>query len=234
MSDSDTQRPDLSVFLASSVHDMKNSISMLIGSLQEIVATSAPETCDRYAQMAHMLYETQRINGNLIQLLTLYKLGHDLYPFSPDTVEIGQFVAEAQSHVGVLFKSKHIAFTADFAPETYWEFDQDLVTGAVVHALNNAAHYTRDKIRLSVAEVDGGLELRVEDNGPGFPQRMLDAATTAAAAVRGVDFSTGSTGLGLHFAAVVARLHRNRDAHGSIRLKNGGALGGGCFVLRLP
>jgi two-component system, OmpR family, sensor histidine kinase SenX3 len=232
---SETARPDLSVFLASSVHDMKNSVSMLIGSLQEIVSTSKPENCDHYAQMAHMLYETQRINGNLIQLLTLYKFGNNLYPFATDTVEVSQFVAEAASHVRVLFDSKQVSFEVDCPGDLYWEFDQDLVTGVIVHALNNAAHYTQDKVRLAVATVDSGLEFRVEDNGRGFPQRMIDEAmSTSAAATHGVDFSTGSTGLGLYFSAVVAQMHRNREQRGSIRLENGGQSGGGVFVLRLP
>lgn len=228
---SDDARPDLTVFLASSVHDMKNSISMMIGSLQDIVSTSDPETYPHYRDMAQMLYETQRINGNLIQLLTLYKFDNHLYPFSPDSVAIEDFVREAQSHVRTLLNSKKIGFEADFAPDLYGEFDQDLVTGVIVHAMNNAAHYTRDRIRLAICEQDGALEFRVEDNGRGFPQAMIDEG---AAAMRGTNFGTGSTGLGLYFSAVVAQTHRNRDRRGSIQLENGGSLGGGCFVLRLP
>ncbi|HET7776158.1 MAG TPA: sensor histidine kinase, partial [Azospira sp.] len=75
--------PDLSVFLASSVHDMKNSISILIGSMEKILAESDPGRAE-YGEMTHMMYETKRINGNLIQLLALYKLGNHLYPFSPE------------------------------------------------------------------------------------------------------------------------------------------------------
>ncbi|HRP96501.1 MAG TPA: HAMP domain-containing sensor histidine kinase [Rhodocyclaceae bacterium] len=227
----DATRPDLTMFLASSVHDMKNSISMMIGTLQEIVGKADPESHPHYRDMAHMLYETQRINGNLIQLLTLYKFDNDLYPFSPDSVALADFVREAQSHVQTLLDSKQIAFEADLAPDLYGEFDQDLVTGVIVHAMNNAANYTRDRIRLAVAEIDGELEFRVEDNGRGFPKAMIEEG---AAAMRGTDFGTGSTGLGLYFSAVVAKMHRNRNQRGSIRLENGGRLGGGCFVLRLP
>ena len=227
----DIPHPDISLFLASSVHDMKNSISVLIGSLQEMMSTASPETSKNYQKMAHMLYETQRINGNLIQLLTLYKFGNNLYPFTPDTVEIDEFAAEAQSHVGILLNSKHIVFEIDSAPGLYGEFDQELVAGVIVHALNNAAHYTKDRIRLVILEADGGLEFRVEDNGSGYPQRMIDEGV---AAMSGINYSTGSTGLGLYFSAAVALMHRNGERRGSVRLENGGAWGGGCFVLRLP
>lgn len=227
----DSVRPDLTMFLASSVHDMKNSISMMIGTLQEIVSKADPQSHPHYRDMAHMLYETQRINGNLLQLLTLYKFDNDLFPFSPDSVAITDFVREARSHVQALLDSKQITFEADLAPDLYGQFDQDLVTGVVVHAMNNAANYTRDRIRLAVSEVDGELEFRVEDNGRGFPQAMIEEG---AAAMSGTDFGTGSTGLGLYFSAVVAKMHRNHSRRGSIRLENGGRLGGGCFVLRLP
>ena len=80
-------------------------------------------------------------------------------------------------------------------------------------------------------EVDGELEIRVEDNGSGYPAFVIEAGE---AVNKGVNFSSGSTGLGLYFAAMVAKLHKNRDKTGSMRLENGGEYGGGCFILRLP
>jgi len=49
-----------------------------------------------------------------------------------------------------------------------------------------------------------------------------------------VRFSSNSSGLGLYFSSEVARMHRHRQRTGAIALENGGELGGGCFVLRLP
>lgn len=224
-------RPDATLFLASSVHDMKNSISVLLANLQSLLAQAGPEQSETFREMAQMLYETQRINGNLIQLLTLYKLGNDLYPFHLETHEMREFAETTASHVLPLFRTRNIRLEIDVEPDCYWDFDADLVNGIIVHALNNAANYTRSTISLSIHPRDGGLELRVEDDGEGFPQRMLDEGV---AAMRGVDFSTGSTGLGLYFAAVAARMHRSRTCEGSIRLENGGKLGGGCFILHLP
>jgi hypothetical protein len=53
-------------------------------------------------------------------------------------------------------------------------------------------------------------------------------------AAAGVNFMTNSTGLGLYFSSEVARMHKHRGRHGALRLENGGAFGGGCFVLTLP
>ena len=222
--------PDISVFLASSVHDMKNSISVLIGSMEKILVGSDPERPE-FREMTHMMYETKRINSNLIQLLTLYKLGNHLYPFSPEDWVLEDFVEETVSQHQPLLGFRGIQFEAVVESDLVWPFDGDLVGGVIGHALNNAIHYTRSKVRLVVRQSEAGLEMRVEDDGSGYPQKMLDEG---AAVMQGVDFQGGSTGLGLYFSAMAARLHRNRGRHGAIRLENGGAWGGGCFVLTLP
>jgi len=82
-------------------------------------------------------------------------------------------------------------------------------------------------------EHDGALEIRVEDNGAGFSPALL-AAGAAAGRGRAVDFRANSAGLGLYFATEVAKMHTHRGVCGTVRLENGGPLGGGCFVMRLP
>uniref|UniRef100_UPI0028ADB334 ATP-binding protein n=1 Tax=Massilia alkalitolerans TaxID=286638 RepID=UPI0028ADB334 len=110
-----------------------------------------------------------------------------------------------------------------------------LIVGVVSHAVNNAVHYTRDRIFLSARERDGWLEIRVEDNGVGFPATLLAAGSAAMNGMAsGVNFLTNSAGLGLHFSREVARMHRHRERSGAVRLENGGRLGGGCFILTLP
>lgn len=226
------ERPDLSLFLASSAHDMKNSVSMLSGTLENLLADPSERMTPAYRQMAHMLYETRRLNDNLIQLLALYKeVGTPSYPFDPQAQAIAQLVEEVAARNRILLESRGIEFDTDYPADLIWSFDEDLVLGVIGHALNNAIHYTRDKIRLAIAPVGGFLEIRVEDNGGGYPPAMLG---TDAAPRAGVDFTTGSTGLGLYFSGEVAKMHKHRGRHGSVGMENGGLWGGGCFVLRLP
>ncbi len=222
---------DMATFLASSAHDMKNSISLLIRGLEGILGTVDATSFAAYDDLAQMTYEAKRVNSNLIQLLTLYKIGQDIYPFDPQPVALGDFIDIIAAQSGELLKSQGVALEHACEPDLYWDFDEDLVTGIIGNAFNNAIHYTRDRVRLSAARVDGQLELRIEDNGGGYPRHMLDEC---ADCMRGVDFAAGSTGLGLYFSAIVARMHRQRERCGEIRLENGGALGGGCFILRLP
>ena len=227
---------ELSLFLASTAHDMKNSVSVLAGTLEKLLAGASPETEAAYPQMAHMLYQTKRLNDNLIQLLALYKqVGKPEYPFDVQALEVGEFVEQLVASVRVLLDSRGITLETEFDPHLIWHFDEDLVIGVVGHAINNAVNYTTDKIRLAIGVAGECLEIRVEDNGQGYPQAMIDAGVSAMSGIHsGVNFLTNSTGLGLYFSSEVAKMHKHRDRSGSLRLENGGAYGGGCFVLRLP
>ena len=255
--------PELLMFLASTVHDMKNSISVLSGTLEHLLAATPARPADnmqpdpaghepQYQQLGQMLYQTRRLNDSLIQLLALYKeVGKPGYPFDPTPHSVRELVEQVEGQARILLQSRGITFATDFAPDAIWTFDEELVIGVLVHAINNAIRYTRDRIVLSVRADGDHLELRVEDNGDGFPPAMLDAgagagkaddtgaasgASSATYAARGaaVNFSNNSSGLGLYFSSEVARMHSHRQRHGSIALENGGLLGGGCFVLRLP
>lgn len=227
----DLPQVDITTFLASAAHDMKNSVSLLIRGLEQILASSDEQAFPGRHDLAQMTYEAKRINSNLIQLLTLYKVGEQIYPFDPQSTSLNDFLHNIAAQNTELLKSQGVTLECDCPPDLYWELDEDLIAGVIGNAFTNAIHYTRDRVRLTAAEVDGELELRIEDNGKGYPSRMLRESVDS---MRGVDFQGGSTGLGLYFSAVAARLHRQGGRHGEIRLENGGPLGGGHFILRLP
>jgi signal transduction histidine kinase len=235
MNDQTTPHPgaatDMTTFLASSVHDMKNSVSLLISGLEKTLAATSPGTLSTYGELAQMTYEAKRINHNLVQLLTLYKLGQNLYPFDAQDIALDDFLRGVADQAASLLSSQGIELELSVPPDLYWNFDEDLVTGVIGNAFSNAIRYTGRRVRLSADTVDKFLEIRIEDDGAGYSAEMIDQTL---AAQRGTSFLTGSTGLGLHFSAKVVDLHRNRGRRGEIRLQNGGTYGGGCFVIRLP
>src|SRR5690349_13293 len=99
--------PELFLFLASTAHDMKNSISVVSGTLERLLDGASPETEKAYAQMAQMLYQTRRLNDNLMQLLALYKqVGKPAYPFDVQPIEVGQLVEQVVALERVLIESR--------------------------------------------------------------------------------------------------------------------------------
>lgn len=224
---------DFSDFIASSVHDMKNSLSIQIGFLEELMSGHCERIDpDMLGRLGHTIYEAGRMNVNLIQILSLYKLGRSIYPVDISEHSVAEVLNEVVLQNQSIMTHKGIEVSVDCAPDCYWYFDRDLVSGALINALNNAYNYTFDKIRVAATvRDDGTLELRVEDNGRGYPPSLLRRDIGAS---QGSSFATGSTGLGFYFSSRIAGMHRNNGQQGQLMLENGGALGGGCFVLTLP
>ncbi|MEW5902748.1 MAG: HAMP domain-containing sensor histidine kinase [Pseudomonadota bacterium] len=223
---------DFSDFIASAIHDMKNSLSIQTGFLEELMVkfqhSADPQTLSR---LGHAIYEAGRMNVNLIQVLSLYKLGKSIYPIDISEHAVDELLQDVVLQNQFIMEQKGIRISIDCAPGCFWYFDRDLVSGVLINALNNAYNYTQDQIRLAARIHDGALEIRVEDNGRGYPPAMLQERITKS---KSINFRTGSTGLGFYFSSRVAEMHRNGDRLGALTIENGGAFGGGCFVLTLP
>lgn len=227
---------NLSTFVAAAAHDMKNSVSVIAAYLEDALAQLAQSDAAQPSQAAlstyQALYETQRVNGNLVQLMAIYKLDEGMYPFEPVEVPLDEFALEVLERVRPLARLKGLALRCEGADSVpAWFFDQDLITSVVVQSLFNSVRYARSMVCLALRARDGFLEIEVADDGPGFPPYMLERGFPA---MQGIDVRTGSTGLGLFFSSLAASLHRRGDAEGCTRLANGGALGGGRFVISLP
>jgi PAS domain S-box-containing protein len=105
----------------------------------------------------------------------------------------------------------------------------DQLVQVLLNLFLNAQHALVDRagarIVVSTAVADGGVEIRVADNGPGVPEpirdKIFDPFFTTSAPNHG-------TGLGLSIAFDIVREHG-----GSLELTNP-ADGGACFVVRLP
>ena len=74
---SNDQHPDFSMIIASAVHDMKNSLSMLLHSVDQM-CDDLPEDWQQKSSATTVKYEAERVNSYLVQLLGLYRLQNKL------------------------------------------------------------------------------------------------------------------------------------------------------------
>jgi signal transduction histidine kinase len=227
---------NISTFVAAAAHDMKNSVSVIAAYLEDALAQLGEPGLAQPSQAAmstyQALYETQRVNGNLVQLMAIFKLQEGMYPFQPAEVALDEFSVEVMDRVRQLARLKGLELSGTQEVEQpTWFFDHDLINSVVVQSLFNAVRYARSKVQLSLRLHEGQLEIEVADDGPGFPDFMLEQGFPSR---QGIDVRTGSTGLGLFFSRMAAGLHQRGEVQGSTRLSNGGTLGGGRFVITLP
>lgn len=218
-------------FLASSVHDMKNSVTSLLAGLEKTLAVAETEKLSTYSELMQVNQEAKRIRNQLVQLLIAYKLGQKIYPFDPQEICISDFLNELEAQYRSLIKIHRIAMDIRVDADLYWYFDEDLIGGVIGNAINNAARFARNRISISAEILGNKLVFRIEDDGCGYSDQILQKYGDF---MRAVSFYEGNTGLGLYFATLAARMHRNYRYAGELRLENGGSLGGACFIFCLP
>lgn len=223
------QNIDFSMVLASAVHDMKNSLGMLLNSLDEL-RTEHEQTLGESSRFNTLQYEAERMHNDLVQLLGIYRLGENNLSAHIEEHFVPDFLAEHMARHTPLLDGLGIEYSID-ADDLNGFFDQDLLTGVLNNTINNAIRYTKSRIRLTAGQRDGYLVIGVEDDGQGYPDSMQHTGTLS---FKALDFNSGSTSLGLFFASSVARLHSEGNRSGSIRLHNGGSFGGGVFEIWLP
>lgn len=228
---SEKDQLDFSMIIASAVHDMKNSLSMLLHSV-DILCEQIPQDEKSQNTVSTLQYEAERVNSYLIQLLGLYRLNNEKLSILIDEHYVSDLLDEQVAQYQRMLAGKHINLSIECEEDLTWFFDREIILGVLNNTLNNASRYTKSQI-IVVAKIDDNqLAIEVHDDGQGYPQEMLDA--DPGDIMKNINFKTGSTSLGLYFASHVAQLHTQGDKRGEIKLSNGGKLGGGVFSIHLP
>ncbi len=226
----DGQKLDFATVIASSVHDMKNSLTLLLGSLDDAVREQDIEDSPLHGKLLQAQHEGNRLNRNLIQLLALYRLEQSRLFVNITENEVADILEDVAQESEQLLSANNIKLEIDCDENLVGFFDRDLVSEIISTIINNSYRYTLNVIRLVGESQDGYLSIRVEDNGPGYPEEMLRSGKHTSP----IDFHTGNTGLGLYFADQVAKMHRNGERAGYTQTDNRGINNGGRFSLYLP
>ena len=221
-----------SLVLASTVHDMKNSLAMLGESLNQILNEHCDLQKNKKAKkdIGIVQYESNRVNNSLMQLLALYKLENEQLPYNPNYHNLYDFIEEQTIILAELLEAKDIQCNVNVDESIDAFFDANLLAIAVENVIGNAIRYTNSTININCF-IDDYLIIQINDDGQGYPQKMIDLQGSY---MQSINQSTGSTGLGLFFSEKIAFMHQNKSKTGFIELKNGGELKGGLFELHLP
>ncbi|HSC68656.1 MAG TPA: HAMP domain-containing sensor histidine kinase [Cellvibrio sp.] len=221
---------DFSFVLASSVHDMKNSLGMLLNTLSAMMENSPPKDPEQARFFSTLEYEAARINGELVQLLSLYRMDEKTMMLVVDEHHTIDIIEEQVARNDSLLNSRNIELHVDCDSDLIWYFDSELIGGVLNNLIVNCARYCRKQLLISATEENGFLCISVADDGQGYPDNMLLGPLPQTA----VSFSSGNTRLGLLFARKVLELHKSRKGHGYMTIANNGPLGGGVLKLYLP
>lgn len=216
--------------LASTIHDMKNSLSYLLGQL-DVISERLQVEDENYQAVSTIRYESTRINHALMQLLTLYKLEQNQLYIQRVDVDVEDFIDDCVAVHSELAARNKIQLNVECEDVITWSFDPDIISIALNNIISNSLRYSSARLTISVRIENGQLVIEIDDDGDGYPDFMLRQSDNFK---KEINSQTGSTGLGLFFADTVAKSHQREGKQGVIHLENGGTLGGGRFQLYLP
>lgn len=200
------------------MHDVKNQLAELASRLHK--------RGDAKAEMDIAMNASRR----LTEMLMLSRENNEQLWVNADTVNPADFLELLAAEYAELFPDIVISIDVEHAP-AYAFFDEALIRMALGNALHNACRHARNNVRLSAFEQKNMLVLEVSDDGPGFPENILESGGKLPGTVSGK-----GTGLGLYLANKIAELHHLKDCHGRIELINAepGKASGGKFRMILP
>ncbi len=229
-----TDKMDFSDILASTLHDTKNSLGLLFNNLEDIIANCREQSCPSHVEFYNLQYEIKRLNNSLIRLLSLYKAEKSQLAINIDYHSIRDILEDVSIQHESLLNARGILIEIDCDPALFWTLDRNLIAGVLDNIINNSFRYTKEKVKLNSVVENGYLVMRIEDDGAGYPPSMLFNEKNNPEFKKGIDFQTGSTGLGIYFSVMVAAMHKNKGKSGFISIANGGTLNGGVFSIYIP
>jgi K+-sensing histidine kinase KdpD len=229
MNDQPKNSVDFPAILASSVHDIKNSLA----TVRELIANlAAKQQSSKSHDFLQLEFEANRMNNSLVQLLELYKIQADKFSLIIDQESVMEILQEVQIQQDPLLRLNKINMTIECSDDLYCFCDYNQISNALSSILNNAQRYSHKQIRLSAYEEDEYIVFCMEDDGDGYPPHLLTTDFNAPKVI--INQVSGSTGLGLQFVSTIAALHKTQDRQGYIKIDNDSELGGARFRLFLP
>lgn len=222
---------DFSTVLASSVHDMKNSLCLLIQSIENLSDKLEMKGAEEAQELAGIHYEASRLNSNLLQILSLYREDCDSLPMNIDEYYLDEVLEELVAKNQLYIDNRQLNVSFEVEEDLVWYFDNELIANLLNDIFVNAMRYCQSTILVKAFEQDGLLKVQIIDDGAGYPANMLDKLLNGPS---NFSITMSRTGLGLYFAKLIASKHVQDGRCGKIELENGGLYNGSVFTLTLP
>lgn len=226
--EAETANASKTAFLANMSHELRTPLNAILG-FSEIIAhqSMGADKLDRYSDYAKDIHVSGAHLLSLINdMLDVAKIESGRMEIEPRWVDPRDVVEGVVRLVNPrALQKRQVLEIEDMSAAPLVMADERAFRQMLLNLLSNAVKFTPEAGHIAVscaASSQGGLEVRVTDNGPGIPEEKLARVLEPFSQIDNrFDRESGGTGLGLALADGLVRLHG-----GEIVLKNnpGGGL----------
>lgn len=207
-------------------HEFRIPIATIMGASDTLLMTGAGGS-DRNELLDEIVKASARLNHLIENLLSMSRLESGKISVKPDWCDINDLLNNVLKVIKKELEQFH--FTGEVAPEMpLVKLDFGLMEQVIYNLILNSVRHTPPGSTISFfAGYNGGrLVLRIEDNGPGFPEEMIGKVFDKFFRVD--NSKTGGLGLGL---SIVKGL---TEAHGGTVKAENRQDGGARFSVIIP
>ena len=192
--------------LAAVVHDLKNQLQSLLDFEQDAMSRIPQQY---QTELEPILQRTNRLKNDSLQLITLYRF-HENGQFPMDDAWPRDTVNDAIEATSLQFPG--ITFHNKVDDDCQGFYSETLIQLALVTLITNSAQAGATEINITADDSDNGTMIEVSDNGPGFPEEVLDGQRGST--------KKGPSGLGIYFVQLIAQHHQRGEHHGTVTTAN--------------
>jgi len=219
-----------SQFFANVSHELRTPLTLIMSPLaRRLAATGLSPEQRREDEM--MLRNARLLYSHVSDLLDAAKLESGRMPVDYAQVELGGLTRAMASQFDSLAREKNIAYRIDAPTPLVAEADAEKLQRILLNLLSNAFKFTPGGgcVEVRLRAEAGQAVIEVQDNGPGVPANLREAAFERFRQLEGgAQRRFGGTGLGLAIVKEFAELH---GGSASVDEADGG---GALFAVRLP
>ena len=202
-------------FFANITHELKTPLAMILTPLELMIQGELGKVTDsQKATLQTMLRSGMKLLKLINDLLDLTKLEESRIRLHASEQNLTEYLRGLAEQVKALTLRKGIELTFVAPEQPFFLYcDLERLERVFINLLSNAAKFTPQNghIVVTLRAAEGGVEVEVKDDGPGFPS---EKATQVFERFYQVDHSGtrryGGTGIGLALAKELVELHGGR------------------------
>lgn len=217
----------LSAVLASSMHEIKNNLGVLFARIDRLIEPMEL-AAEQKSDLNQIKSLGETLNHELVRVLLLYKSNIGGYNPQIDQYSLADLFDDAIARHRITAETESLQIKNCCDDNCMGFFDESLLSSVLDTAIFNSAKAGASEIQLNARDENSMLVISIEDNGPGFPESILNAELMPKTR------NGNGTGLGLYFAQTIAALHENNGKNGFIRLSNRSGHTGARMEICLP